>query len=336
MGRAPRQKYDKFGGGRIEINDKEIQEQVNAIVEAFLAFPVNLRKKHIGAALRRACTNKNETQQTIKSPSKGRVQPGSLAHAYVQEAQKFNKTRERYGAKYKTYTRKNGKKYTRRIPNALQNSVGASKIFPGYPRDSAVECKIGYMRTKAKRGHIAMLLDHGTQARYRKVDPSKADDFEQKATGLRNKRSSTLKVIRSGKNKGKRKWKVSEPGEAKVKPVRRTKPGQTITAKQSARGFELNAKIMRGIQSKRNRGQQPGYTGHITRSPIQSTAYSKIKSLGMKILPEELFKALMAAGKEAASPKYQAMMRKYARKYGGDRILQQMYSPGGILSTRLK
>lgn len=336
MGRAPRQKYDKFGGGRIELNDKEIQEQVDTIIQAFLAFPVNLRRKHIGAALRRACTLKNENPNTIKKESMGRVQSGSLAHAYVEEARKFDKTREKYGAKYKTYTRKNGKSYTRRIPNALLNSVGATKVFPGYPRDSAVECKIGYLRTKAKRGHVAMLLDHGTNARYRNVDASKAGDFENKAMMLRNKRSSTFKTYRSGKNKGKRKWKVSEPGEAKVKAVRRTKPGQTITAKQSARGFELNAKIMRGIQSKKNKGRQPGYTGNITPSPIQSTALSKIKSMSQKILPRELIRALMAAGKEAASPKYQQVMRKYARKYGGDRILQQMYSPGGIFSTRLK
>ena len=51
MGRAPKQKYDKFGGGRIELNDKEIQEQVDTIIQAFLAFPVNLRRKHIGAAV---------------------------------------------------------------------------------------------------------------------------------------------------------------------------------------------------------------------------------------------------------------------------------------------
>ena len=182
-----------------------------------------------------------------------------------------------------------------------------------------------------------MLLDEGTQARYRNVDASKAGDFENKAMMLRNKRSSTFKTYRSGKNKGKRKWKVSEPGEAKVKAVRRTKPGQTITAKQSARGFELNAKIMRGIQSKNARRlMRPGYTGRITASPIQSTALSKIKSMGQKILPRELIRALQAAGNEAASPKYQQIMRKYARKYGGDRILQQMYSPGGIFSTRLK
>jgi len=331
MGRLPKQKHDKFGGGRVELNDKEIQEQVNVIIQAFLAFPVNLRKKHIGAALRRACTNKNETEQSVKSASKGRVQPGSMAYAYVEEARKFDKTRQKYGAKYKTYTRKNGKSYTRRIPNALQNSVGASKIFPGYPRDSAVECKIGYMRTKAKRGHVAMLLDEGTNARYRNVDANKADDFDQKAIA---RASLTGNLIRSGKKKGT--YRVTATGMAKVKAVRRKKPGQFITAKQSARGFELNAKIMRGKQSKRNLGKRPGYTGNITRSPVQSTAFSKIRSMSQRILPKELEKALMAAGKEAASPKYQQMMRKYARKYGGDRILQQMYSPGGILSTRLK
>ena len=80
MGRAPKQRYDKFGGGRIELNEKEIQEQVDTIIQAFLAFPVNLRRKHIGAALRRAFT-KNETEQTIKSESKGRVQSGSMAYA---------------------------------------------------------------------------------------------------------------------------------------------------------------------------------------------------------------------------------------------------------------
>ena len=331
MGRAPRQKYDKFGGGRIELNDKEIQEQVDTIIQAFLAFPVNLRRKHIGAALRRACTLKNENPNTIKKESMGRVQSGSLAHAYVEEARKFNKTRQKYGSKYKTYTRKNGKSYTRRIPNALLNSVGATKVFPGYPRDSAVECKIGYLRTRAKRGHVAMLLDEGTQARFRKVDPNKAQDFSEKATA---RRSLTGNLIRSGKKKGA--YRITQPGDAKVKAVRRRKPGQFITAKQSARGFELNAKIMRGIQSKKNQGQQPGYTGHITPSPIQSTALSKIKSQANKILPRELIRALQAAGNEAASPKYQQMMRKYARKYGGDRILQQMYSPGGIFSTRLK
>ena len=331
MGRIPKQKHDKFGGDRIEINTAEIQEQVNAIVEAFTAFPVNLRKKHIGAALRRACTMKVENDQTIKSASKGRVQSGSLAHAYVQEADKFTKTRDKYGSKYKTYTRKNGKSYTRRIPNALKNSVGATKIFPGYPRDSAVECKIGYMRSKSKRGHVAMLLDEGTSARYRQVNANKAKDFDQKAIA---RASLTGNLIRSGKKKGT--YKRTEPGGAKVRAVRRKKPGDFITARDSARGFELNAKIMRGKQSKRNQGQRPGYTGFIKRSPIQSTAFAKIKSMSQKLLPRELEKALMAAGKEVASPKYQSMMRKYAKKYGGDRILQQMYSPGGILSTRLK
>jgi hypothetical protein len=259
------------------------------------------------------------------------VQSGSLAYAYVKEAKKFDKTRQKYGSKYKTYTRKNGKSYTRRIPNALQNSVGATKIFPGYPRDSAVECKIGYMRTGAKRGHVAMLLDEGTQARYRKIDASKAADFDNT---VRNLRMLNNNLIRSGKKKGT--YRITEPGKAQVRPVRSTKPGKTIDAKKSARGFELNAKIMRGKQSKRNSGQRPGYTGSITPSPIQSTALSQIKSMSQKILPQELLNALKAAGKEVASPKYQAMMRKYARKYGGGRILQQMNSQYGIFSTRTK
>ncbi len=331
MGRAPKQKYDKFGGGRIEINDKEIQQQVDTIIEAFLAFPVNLRRKHIGAALRRACTLKQENPNTIKKESMGRVNSGSLAHAYVEEARKFDKTRQKYGSKYKTYTRKNGKSYTRRIPNALQNSVGATKVYPGYPRASAVECKIGYLRSKAKRGHVAMLLDEGTQARYRKVQLRKAKDFQDKRFAML---SLSGNLIRSGKKKGT--YKQTKPGEAKVRAVRRKKPGDFITARDSARGFMLNAKIMRGIQSKKNQGQQPGYTGFITQSPIQSTALSKIRSTANRILPRELIRALQAAGKEAASPKYQQMMIKYARKYGGDRILQQMSSPYGIFSTRLK
>ena len=331
MGRIPKQKHSNFGGGRVEINDKEIQEQVNVIIQAFLAFPVNLRRKHIGAALRRSCTMKQENFNTIKQESKGRVQSGSLAHAYLEEAQKFNKTRQKYGSKYKTYTRKNGKSYRRRIPNALQNSVGATKVFPGYPRDSAVECKIGYLRSKSKSGHVAMLLDEGTNARYRNVDANKAGDFDNTA---RNLRMLNNNLIRSGKKKGT--YRITEPGKAKVLPVRSAKPGKTIEARQSARGFELNAAIMRGKQSKRNSGQRPGYTGSITRSPIQSTALSKIRSKANRILPRELIRALTKAGNEAASPKYQAMMRKYARKYGGDRILQQMNSEYGIFSTRLK
>ena len=331
MGRIAKQRHGKFGGGRIELNQKEIQEQVDVIIQAFLAFPVNLRRKHIGAALRRACTKKYENEQTIKSDSKGRVQSGSMAYAYVTEAKKFDKTRQKYGSKYKTYTRKNGKSYTRRIPNALQNSVGATKVFPGYPRDSAVECKIGYLRTRSKRGHVAMLLDEGTSARYRNVDANKADDFDQKAIA---RASLTGNLIRSGKKKGT--YRVTATGMADVKAVRRKKAGDFITAKQSARGFELNAKIMRGKQSKRNLGKRPGYTGNITRSPIQSSALSQIKSLSQKILPQELLNALKKAGKEVASPKYKAMMRKYARKYGGGRILQQMNSQYGIFSTRTK
>jgi ribosomal protein L13E len=255
-----------------------------------------------------------------------------MAYAYVKEAKKFDKTRQKYGSRYKTYTRKNGKSYTRRIPNALQNSVGATKVFPGYPRDSAVECKIGYLRTRAKRGHVAMLLDEGTQARYRKVDVNKADDFENTA---RNLRMLNNNLIRSGKKKGT--YRITEPGKAQVRPVRSTKPGKTIDAKKSARGFELNAKIMRGIQSKKARRlMRPGYTGSITPSPIQSTALSEIKSLSQEILPQELLNALKKAGDEVADPKYQAIMRKYARKYGGGRILQQMNSQYGIFSTRTK
>ena len=331
MGRVAKQRYGKFGGGRIELNQKEIQEQVDVIIQAFLAFPVNLRRKHIGAALRRACTKKYENEQTIKSESKGRVQAGSMAYAYVTEAKKFDKTRQKYGSKYKTYTRKNGKSYTRRIPNALQNSVGATKVFPGYPRDSAVECKIGYLRSKSKRGQVAMLLDEGTNARYRSIQLVKAKDFQDKRFAML---SLSGNLIRSGKKKGT--YERTKPGEAKVLAVRRKKAGDFITARDSARGFMLNAKIMRGIQSKKNRGQRPGYTGSITPSPIQSTALSQIKSKSQKILPQELLNALKAAGKEVASPKYQAMMRKYARKYGGGRILQQMNSQYGIFSTRTK
>jgi hypothetical protein len=331
MGRIAKPRYGKFGGERIEINDSEIQEQCDLLIATFLAFPVNLRKKHIGAALRRACTMKHETDQTIRSESKGRVQPGSLAHAYVEEAKKFTKTRDKYGSKYKTYTRKNGKAYTRRIPNAFQNSVGASKIFPGYPRDSAVECKIGYMRSGAKHGQVAMLLDRGTQNRYRRVNLSKADDFDNTA---RNLKMLNNNLIRIGKKKGT--YRITAPGQAKVLAVRRKKPGDFITAETSARGFELNARIMRGKQSKRKLGQRPGYTGRVQKSPLQSTAFSRIKSLSMKLLPRELQHAIVKAGKEVADPKYQAMMQKYARKYGGARILHQMASPGGILSTRLK
>ena len=40
MGRIAKQRHGKFGGGRIELNQKEIQEQVDVIIQAFLAFPV--------------------------------------------------------------------------------------------------------------------------------------------------------------------------------------------------------------------------------------------------------------------------------------------------------
>ena len=88
-------KHSKFGGGRIEINEKEIQEQCDMIVHAFMAFPVNLRKKHISAALRRACTGAQETSESARYQYRGAVQSGSLAHAYVVEAKKFDKTREK-------------------------------------------------------------------------------------------------------------------------------------------------------------------------------------------------------------------------------------------------
>ena len=183
------------------------------------------------------------------------------------------------------------------------------------------------MRTKSKRGHVAMLLDHGTKARFRKVDESKAKDFDEKA---RARYSLQGNLIRSGKRKG-----TYNTKPAQVKAVRRLKPGATIDAAKSGRAYELNARLQRGIRAKTNT-RPAGYTGSIKRSPIQSNAFGKIKSIGMKRLPDELLNALKKAGKEVASPQYQAMMKKYAKKYGGDRILQQMYSPGGIFSTRKK
>ena len=63
MGRIAKQRHGKFGGGRIELNQTEIQEQVDVIIQAFLAFPVNLRRKHIGAACDEPARKKTKTNR---------------------------------------------------------------------------------------------------------------------------------------------------------------------------------------------------------------------------------------------------------------------------------
>jgi hypothetical protein len=155
-----------------------------------------------------------------------------------------------------------------------------------------------------------MLIDEGTTLRYRNVDLSKAKDFEQKARA---------RIALGGK----------------VKPVRRHKAGDTVDAAVSARGFALNAKVQRGIGAK-GRSGPVGYTGKMTASPLQSSAFRKIAANSNKLLPRELVRALEAASKEVCSGKYQAVMAKYAKKYGPGRMQKQMNSPYGFFSSRIK
>jgi len=325
---ARKKKYAIGPKDRIQINTPEIQEQVSAIVKAFRQFPVSIRKKHIGAALRRACTGANQRGGQAEKQYRGRIQAGSLAYCYEVEARKYNKTEMKRGSRYKEYTRKNGKKYSRKVQGNLRKSVMCSKMFPGFPTDYAVSCKIGYGRGGAKKGQAALLIDEGTVDRYRKVDLAKSDDFAQKARARRSLRGN---LILSGKKKGQYKNKKM----AQVKPVRRIKAGDKIDAKQSARGFELNSKVQRGISSKKRSGP-PGYTGRMPRSPLQASAFRAISAKSNNLLPKELIKALEAASKEVCSGKFQEVMKKYHAKYGRGRMIKQMNSPYGFFSSRIK
>ena len=107
----------------------------------------NLRRKHIGAALRR-------------------VGNRHVAPEY-RSAARFFEGNEGYRGQYRSGVTKSGKASFRRMAGNLRRSVGGSKVYPGYPRDSALDMKFGYRMGRFGGSH-AMLLDQGTKPRFRK------------------------------------------------------------------------------------------------------------------------------------------------------------------------
>ncbi len=137
---------------RIWLDGVAVEEQCRALGEAWKGIVPNLRRKHIGAALRA-------------------VMRDNVLPKYRQEATDREKGKG-YRKKYKP-TRRVSKKTgkitdsRRRVVGNLRRSVGSTRIYPGYPRDSAVDMKGGYRMGK-KGGSAAMLIDEGTRARFRK------------------------------------------------------------------------------------------------------------------------------------------------------------------------
>ena len=132
---------------RVYFTQPAMEEQLRYLGEAWMQIHPNLRRKHIGAALRR-------------------VGNRHVAPEY-RSAARFFEGNEGYRGQYRSGVTKSGKASFRRMAGNLRRSVGGSKVYPAYPRDSALDMKFGYRMGRFGGSH-AMLLDQGTKPRFRK------------------------------------------------------------------------------------------------------------------------------------------------------------------------
>lgn len=132
---------------RIYLNTREIAEQLRALGEAWKGVHPNLRRKHIGAAIRKVA-NKD------------------VVPIYKKAAQIFEMSGKSKRKKVMKVSKKTGKVRFAAVNN-LRKSAGTSKLYPGKPSESAVDMKAGYRMGKFGGSH-AMLLARGTSPRYRK------------------------------------------------------------------------------------------------------------------------------------------------------------------------
>ena len=152
--------------GRVWLDTDGVKEQLRALGKSWEGVVPNLRRKHMGAALRKIANR-------------------HIVPIYRRAALEYEQ-----GAGYKTLyseskSKKTGRTQMRKQVGNLRRSVGVSKLYPGYPSQYAVDIKAGFRKGKAGGGH-AMLLAEGTKPRYRKgrrkqSEATKAHDRIMKA-----------------------------------------------------------------------------------------------------------------------------------------------------------
>ena len=247
---------------RIWLDTQAISVQLKAMAAFWITIHPNLRRKHIGAALRKIATRE-------------------IAPIYRKYALLFE-GRSRPIA-YKTSTsKKTGRTQRRKVVGNLRRSVGVSKLYPGYPQESAVDIKAGYRRGRQGGGH-AMLLDTGTKPRFRK------------GTRQLDKALRDAELIRKMASKG-----IQLVGKRSRKSI-------------SARRLASSAMLSHRARF--------GYTGQLQPSRLGEGTASESARMGQVKLGDELITAFNKAVKEQFSQKYQGIMNRYLSKYGGSKGL---------------
>ena len=249
--------YQGAPKNRIWLNYGEIAEQLRALGEAWKGIHPNLRRKHMGAAIRK-------------------VGLRDVAPVYRNAAKIFELSGKSPRKKRISVSKKTGKIRSVNV-NSLRSSVGASKLYPGKPSNSALDMKIGYRMGK-KGGSHAMLLARGTAPRYRKGNNS---------------------II-----------KAAERTAAIVAAARR---GVEFTVSRTGR-LTTASKKLRAI-SAGYKGRF-GYTGFLKPTGLEQFTSSDAARRASPNMAKELREAYRKAVKEQYSEKYLAVMRKYMTKYG--------------------
>ena len=243
---------------RLWLDTDAINVQLKAMAAFWISINPNLRRKHIGAALRKIATRE-------------------IAPIYRKYAQLFE-GRSRPAAYKVSTSKKTGRTQRRKVVGNLRGSVGVSKLYPGYPQDSAVDIKAGYRRGRQGGGH-AMLLDDGTKPRFRKGS-------RQLAKALR-----AAELVHKMASQG-------------IQPVGK-RSRKKISARRLASSTMLSYKA------------RFGYTGQIRPSRLGEATAREANRIGEVNLGEELIAAFNKAVKEQFSAKYQGIMNRYLAKYGG-------------------
>lgn len=184
--------YENRTANRVWLDTKGLQEQLRALGESWEGVVPNLRRKHMGAALRRIARK-------------------HIVPIYRKAALEYER-----GDGYKTlYTesksKKTGRIQRRKKVGSLRRSVGVSKLYPGYPSQYAVDVKAGFRKGKAGGAH-AMLLAEGTKPRYRKGKRKRSE--ARKAHKRIMKAARNGKTITSGKYRHKSKQRVISAKQA--------------------------------------------------------------------------------------------------------------------------
>lgn len=243
---------------RIWLDTAAVRDQLRALGDAWKSVHPNLRRKHMGSALRKVANEK-------------------VVPIYRTAAKIFEMSGKSPRHRVQTVSKKTGKVRLKSI-NRLRTSAGASKLFPGYPSDSAVDMKAGYRRGRYGGGH-AMLLADGTRPRWRKGRFTAIQEYD-------------------------RVWRLKGLMSLKRRVQFISKTGRMTSAARLRAAARLNRTANRG------------YTGFMKPTMLKTFTDAQAQRTALPDMTRELQEAYEKAMKEQLSKKYQQVMRKYMSKYG--------------------